>query len=145
MSKKMPTCSSFWQKLNAMLQTTTASMMNMCKGNLIGQRCRSPYIEEFELWQAALGTCDADYFQVKMEQLSCEGIDPFSTCSEAQVSHPHCCREWPLRLLCRAATEDRMLLRNWRLCCCRNRRLFVPSPRASGAATQKRAIADGFA
>ena len=35
-------------------------MMNMCKGNLIGQRCRSPYIEEFELWQAALGTCDAE-------------------------------------------------------------------------------------
>ena len=76
-------------------------LMNMCKGNLIGQRCRSPYIEEFELWQAALGTFDADYFQVKMEQLSCEGIDPFSTCFEA---HPHCCREWPLRLLCRAAT-----------------------------------------
>eukprot|EP00435_Cladocopium_sp_Y103_P000722 s7087_g1.t1 len=51
---------------------------------------------------AALGDCDAKFLRAKLQVLLPDGADPLMNPFEAQVSHPHSCRHWPLRKFCRA-------------------------------------------
>ena len=41
-------------------------LVQISKGELVGQRCDEEYIVQFELWQAALGQADGAYFTLKI-------------------------------------------------------------------------------
>ena len=77
--------------------------VNLCNGSdIIGHRCSRSAVAQVELWQAALGQAGHDYFDGKLLSLLKEGVDPLISCYETQVSHPYACRQWPLRMFCRA-------------------------------------------